>query len=407
MACMLDAARGMAGGWENFEAPLEARGEGMRFWYGLLGLLIISGAAAQSTSLEETFNEVEVAEDGLGPRFNLDSCGGCHSHPKLGGSSPASNPQVDMATAFGAQNVVPSFIKVDGPIREVRFKSDSQVHALFVITGRSDIPGDTNPPCTIKQEDFEKELQKDNVIFRIPTPLFGAGMVEGIDDGTISANRNNPANADRKGRLGIRGKLSIVNGRVGRFGWKAQHFDLEAFAGEAYNVEMGITNELSQDERELQPNCQYGPVPLNSPGPTPGQPSDVQLFAEFMRALPPPQSKPNGFGRSIFDKLGCDLCHTPELAGVQLFSDLQLHDMGEGLADRITQGNAGPREFRSAPLWGVGQRLFLLHDGRTRDLGEAIQAHASTGSEANEVIKNFQALTPKDQGALLDFLRSL
>jgi CxxC motif-containing protein (DUF1111 family) len=81
--------------------------------------------------------------------------------------------------------------------------------------------------------------------------------------------------------------------------------------------------------------------------------------------------------------------------------------MGEGLADRITQGNAGPREFRSAPLWGVGKRLFLLHDGRTRELAEAIQAHASTGSEANEVIKNFRALKPEEQGALLDFLRSL
>ena len=197
----------------------------MRFWYGLLGLMIISGAAAQSTSfedLEETFNEVEVAEDGLGPRFNLDSCGGCHIHPSVGGSSPAINPQVDMATAFGAQNDVPSFITKNGPIREVRFKDDNQVHALFVIAGRSDIPEDAHK-CNIQQEDFEKELQKDNVIFRIPTPLFGAGMVEGILDGTISANRDNPANADLKGWLGIRGKLSIVNGRVGRFGWKAQH----------------------------------------------------------------------------------------------------------------------------------------------------------------------------------------
>src|SRR5262249_52797952 len=160
-----------------------------------------------------------------------------HIHPSVGGSSPATNPQVKMATAFGAQNVVPSFIKVDGPIREVRFKNDSQVHALFVITGRSDIPSDANPPCTIKQEDFEKELQRDNVIFRIPTPLFGAGMVEGIADGTISDNPlfKDPANADLKIKLGIRGKLNMVNGHVGRFGWKAQHFNLEDFAGEAYN----------------------------------------------------------------------------------------------------------------------------------------------------------------------------
>ena len=376
----------------------------MRFWYGLLSLLIISGAAAQSTDLEETFNEVEITEDGLGPRFNLDSCGGCHSHPSVGGSSPAINPQVDMATAFGANNKVPSFITRRGPIREVRFKNDSEVHALFVISGRRDIPKEATP-CRIVQEDFEKELQRDNLSFRIPTPVFGAGLVEAIPNNAIRDNRD--ANADRKRELGIGGELSIVNGHVGRFGWKAQHFSLEDFSGEAYNVEMGITNELSPDEREQGPNCQYGPVPLNSPGPSPGQPSDVQLFAEFMRALPPPESNPNGPGRHIFDDLGCNLCHTPELARVELFSDLQLHDMGEGLADGITQGKAGPREFRSAPLWGVGRRLFFLHDGRTNDLREAIEAHASRGSEANAVINNFRALNPGDQRALLDFLRSL
>jgi CxxC motif-containing protein (DUF1111 family) len=298
----------------------------MRFWYGLLGLLIISGAAAQSTSLEETFNEVEVTEDGLGPRFNLDSCGGCHSHPSVGGSSPASNPQVAMATAFGAQNVVPSFITKNGPIREVRFKSDNQVHALFVITGRSDIPSDANPPCTIKQEDFEQELQKDNVIFRIPTPLFGAGMVEGIPDAAIRDNLR--ANADSKQKLGIGGKLpSIVRGNLGRFGWKAQHSNLVDFAGEAYNVEMGITNEVSKKEIEQNEDCQYAEIP-NSPKER-GVPSDVELFAEFMRVLPPPNSNAkDDSGRLIFDKLGCNLCHTPELAGVQLFSDLLLHDMG-------------------------------------------------------------------------------
>jgi CxxC motif-containing protein (DUF1111 family) len=381
----------------------------MRFWYGLLSLMIISGAAAQSTDLEETFNEVEVIEDGLGPRFNLDSCGGCHSHPSVGGSSPAINPQVAMATAFGAENTVPSFITRRGPIREVRFKTDSEVHALFVISGRRDTPTEATP-CRIVQEDFEKELQRNNLSFRIPTPVFGAGMVEAIPDDAISANRT--ADANLKDRLGIHGQLSRVNGHVGRFGWKAQHFSLEDFSGEAYNVEMGITNELSMDEREQDPDCQYGPLPLNSPGPTGEQPSDVQLFAEFMRALPPPP-KPNSNdpGSRIFDDVGCNLCHTPELAGVQLFSDLLVHDMGDGLADGITQGSVGPREFRSSPLWGLGQRLFFLHDGRTSDLGAAIQAHDNNGSdersEAHEVINNFRALNPSDQRALIDFLRSL
>jgi CxxC motif-containing protein (DUF1111 family) len=349
-----------------------------------------------------------VIADGLGPRLNLDSCGGCHSHPGVGGSSPAINPQVAMATAFGARNKVPSFITLRGPIREVRFRSDDQVHALYVISGRQDIPGDATP-CRIEQEDFEQELQRQNLSFRIPTPLFGAGMVEAISDAAISANRD--ADAGRKSELGIGGELSIVNGHVGRFGWKAQHFSLEDFAGEAYNVEMGITNALSLTEREQNTDCQYADIP-NSPEEP--RPSDVELFAEFMRALPPPDANAGEdvasedlAGRRIFDNLGCNLCHTPKLAGVPLFSDLLLHDMGEGLQDGITQGNAGPREFRSAPLWGVGQRLFFLHDGRAQDLREAIQAHGSEQSEANAVINRFQALTPGDQRALLDFLRSL
>jgi CxxC motif-containing protein (DUF1111 family) len=92
---------------------------------------------------------------------------------------------------------------------------------------------------------------------------------------------------------------------------------------------------------------------------------------------------------------------------VNLFSDLLLHNLGTGLADDIVQGDAGPDEFRAAPLWGVGQRLFFLHDGRTSDLLEAIEAHKSPGSEANRVILIFNALPAKQKQNILDFLRSL
>ena len=81
--------------------------------------------------------------------------------------------------------------------------------------------------------------------------------------------------------------------------------------------------------------------------------------------------------------------------------------MGTGLADGVSQGAANGREFRSAPLWGVGQRIFFLHDGRTTDLMKAIEAHASRGSEANGVINNFNNLSDRDQQAILVFLRSL
>jgi CxxC motif-containing protein (DUF1111 family) len=92
---------------------------------------------------------------------------------------------------------------------------------------------------------------------------------------------------------------------------------------------------------------------------------------------------------------------------VNLYSDLLIHDMGNGLADGVSQGQAGPREFRSAPLWGLGQRVFFLHDGRTSNLITAIRAHASTGSEANNVIASFLGLSESQKQDLLNFLRSL
>jgi hypothetical protein len=130
---------------------------------------------------KDVFQEVDAAADGLGPTFNLDSCSGCHSQPTIGGTSPATNPQVAVATLMGAKNVVPSFITANGPIREARFvrnrdgSPDGGVHGLFVITGRSDAPG-----CNIAQPNFAAELARNNVVFRIPTPVFGLGLVENI-----------------------------------------------------------------------------------------------------------------------------------------------------------------------------------------------------------------------------------
>src|SRR5882757_9296314 len=107
------------------------------------------------------FGETETVADGLGPRFNLDSCGGCHIQPTLGGSSPAVNPQVAVATAFGARNTLPSFITRNGPIREARFKSDGGVHSLFTVTGRND--GSANAStCNIAQEDFATNVANNN-----------------------------------------------------------------------------------------------------------------------------------------------------------------------------------------------------------------------------------------------------
>src|SRR5437879_5644320 len=220
-----------------------------------------------TTGLAE-FEEADTLEEGLGPRFNLDSCVGCHSQPATGGTSPAVNPQVAVATAFGALNRVPSFITLNGPVREARFKykpngtRDGGVHALFVISGRTDGTADASG-CSIQQDDFEAHLAAGNVTFRIPTPTFGSGLIEQIPDRAILANRN--ANALVKASLGVSGRPNQNgnDGTIARFGWKAQNKSLLLFSGEAYNVEMGITNELFQTERDETPNCYLVTTPNN------------------------------------------------------------------------------------------------------------------------------------------------
>jgi CxxC motif-containing protein (DUF1111 family) len=380
------------------------------------------------------FIQVEAVADGLGPRFNLDSCGGCHIQPAVGGSSPPpsiGNPQVVRAASMAPGNTVPGFLRHDGPVREVRFvknpdgSADGGVHDIFTITGRPDAPSG----CAMSQPNF---FDTGNMIFRIPTPTFGAGLLEAITDTTI---RNNLA-ADplgQKARLGIKGHVNTNgnDGTVTRFGWKAQNKSLLIFSGEAYNVEMGVTNENFPNEREENAGCAKNATPENASGFNVGStdPADILSFMGFMKFLDQPKPACGGAGepscdsanegRVLFATIGCALCHTPSLrTGVSstaaltgkmanLFSDLAVHHMGTGLADSVSQGTAGPDEFRSAPLWGIGQRAFFLHDGRTSDLLQAILAHDSPGSEADNVIDLFNALPGSLQQDILNFLRSL
>jgi CxxC motif-containing protein (DUF1111 family) len=389
------------------------------------------------------FNSVEETDEGLGPRLNLDGCVSCHSQPAVGGTAPAINPQVAFATAFGQRNVLPSFITRNGPIREARFKfnpdgtRDGGVHALFVITGRED--GSTSTAgCNIVQEDFATQVRNNNVVLRIPTPVFGLGLVEQIPASALIANltTNGPTNQG----LGISGRFNRNDndGTISRFGWKAQNQTVLLFSGEAYNVEMGITNELFQVEREQNPACQFATVP-NDVTTTDGEPNPAaavgghEKFAFFMRfvnAPIPSTTTPGGAtsinrGRTAFSNVGCAQCHTPTLRTgnstvaaldrkpVNLFSDLAVHNMGPGLADDVIQGRARGDEFRSAPLWGLGQRVFFLHDGRTNNLLTAIGAHRSAGnsqfpaSEANAVIDRFNAQPAATRQDILNFLRSL
>ncbi len=411
------------------------------------------------------FNEHQTVtgdNPGLGPRFNLDGCGGCHSQPAPGGSSPAAaifpnvgaNPQSQVianAVVSGSTNTIPFFVLANGPVREARFPfffnangtanvnaPNGGVEDLFTVSGRADAG-----VCSLTQPSFNAANAAGNLIFRIPTPVFGAGLMANIDDSTLL---NNQA-AQAGNGVGIAGAFNRNgnDGTISRFGWKAQNKSLMLFAGEAYNVEMGISNELFMQDRPLPGEDQLGRgLPANclnlaqvgypedithSDGTDASSvTSDVGLFNTFMEFLDQPTASttaPGGAasiarGRSLFSAVGCAVCHTASLptqpsrltaglggATANLFSDLEIHHMGTTLADNVSQGGAGGDQFRSAPLWGLGQRIFFLHDGRTNNLLAAIDAHASNGSEANTVEQNFDNLTAAQQQDLLNFLRSL
>lgn len=379
---------------------------------------------------DEPVPDVPQGHGGLGPGFNGTSCASCHSQPATLGTSPSPaspqvpqpNPQIAAATEMGAANTIPSFVTSNGPAREARFirsadgTLDGGVHNLFSIAGRSDAPG-----CNLHQPDFAAELSANNVIFRIPTPLFGLGLVDNTPDFVLKSNLS--GTADRRRDLGIEGRFNLSgnDGTIMRFGWKAQNKSLTIFAGEAYNVEMGISNDVMPNERNLAKGCLFNATPEDSHSQAGG--SDVDAFVDAIRlsAPPTPASSTSEIeaGRQVFDKVGCALCHSQTLTSSQSlytgmsnvqyhpFSDFALHHMGGNLADGVNQGMATGDEFRTAPLWGIGQRLFFLHDGRTSDLLDAINQHASPGSEANRAVRAFHNVSSTEQQDVLNFLRSL
>ena len=366
-------------------------------------LASVIGAAPDEYFLDgkSRFQEVESVQggnhNGLGPRFNSNSCASCHAQPAIGGSSPSTtafpfigpNPETLVTSENPTQNPFPSFITIDGPAREARFKfflnrdgsmnannPDGGVHDLWVISGRPDAGS-----CSISQPNFAHNLKIGNVIFRIPTPVFGAGLIENIPDENILANMN--MNAQLKNAMGISGhpNRSGNDGTITRFGWKAQNKSLEVFSGEAYNVEMGITNELfpneraSPDEAGLPANCRLNPTPEDATNMTAIQttdvPSDAVEFSMFMRLLAPPTpstTEPGGAtsianGSRVFTQIGCALCHTQtsqdrtlgihtelEQRKRQPLSDLLVHNMGSNLADGVSQGGAAGDGPHSAAL---------------------------------------------------------
>src|SRR5208282_5446538 len=382
-----------------------------------------SGILAFFTDGQTRFQEVETVSNsanvGLGPRFNSNQCSSCHATPAVGGTGAAVNPEFTFTNGpqprIAPDSATPYFITANGPTREARFPfffnnngmpntnaPNGGVEDLFTVTGRSDADH-----CVLQQPPFDEAGATNNIIFRIPTPVFGAGLIENLDDSTLLDNQASNLNNN----FGVDGTFNHNgnDGTISRFGWKAQNKSLELFSGEAYNVEMGISNEIFTQDRPLPEEDQNGtglpadclnlsgagyPEDTTNFSATTGAdqfatnasiPSDVVQFAMFMRLLAPPPTGGvvlNGSpvsatsikrGEALFKSVGCATCHNSAIKSTQpssltaslskqpvdAFSDVGIHHMGTGLADNVSQGGAGGDQFRSAPLWGLGQRIFL------------------------------------------------
>src|SRR6202451_736808 len=306
------------------------------------------------------FQEVESvssgANNGLGPRFNSNQCSSCHAQPAVGGTGAAVNPQFSFASnGVAPGSTTPYFITANGPTVEARFPfffnsngspnykaPNGGVKDLFTVTGRSDAGS-----CNLPQPSFSTAGQYNNIIFRIPTPTFGAGLIENLDDSTLLTNQAKNLNND----VGVSGTFNHNgnDGTISRFGWKAQNKSLHIFAGEAYNVEMGISNLLFPQDRPLPGEDGSGgtgstglvstclnlsgtgyPEDSSNPGSTGAAIlDDVSAFANFMRLMAPPptggvvlngssvSSSSISTGSSLFVSTGCATCHNPSPGSTQ------------------------------------------------------------------------------------------
>ena len=339
----------------------------------------------------EDFQQVDVPESGLGPIFNNVSCVACHSVPAIGGSSAI------LETRFGRS--------VNGQFDPLTHLGGSLLQQFAIDPGYQEvIPPEANVTAQ-----------------RQATPLFGLGLIEAVPDGAILQY------AECRKPDGITGRPAIVpdvasgQQRVGRFGWKAQQATLLAFAADAYLNEVGITSRLfpqgnaPNGDTSLLAVLDLVADPEDEVDPVSGN-ADIDTFAAFMRFLAPPPQLPLSdsadSGQTLFHQIGCATCHTPSLQTgtnsvaaldrkpVPLYSDLLLHDMG-ALGDGIAQADAGPREMRTAPLWGLRASAPYLHDGRAATAEEAIRGHDGEGRYPRE---RFLRLSPTQRQQLLDFL---
>ncbi|MEM9481134.1 MAG: di-heme oxidoredictase family protein [Verrucomicrobiota bacterium] len=380
--------------------------------------------------------------DGLGPLFNARSCSSCHVQDGRGRPPTETESSVGLLIRLSLPGTNPH----GGPRPHPVYGAQLQALALPDVEPEAKVEvkwnevetgafpdGETfslrRPEFTLRDFAYgtpEEELLQSP---RVAPAVFGLGLLEAIPETDILK----AADPDDEDGDGISGKANFVwdekhqSKRLGRFGWKANQPDLHQQSASAFHGDIGIRTELFPGDTVTVSQREKIGKDLHEPEPE-ADARVLERVTTYLRCLAPPARRDvndpvNLRGEQLFHELNCAKCHVPtnqtgevegfvELSGqtIHAYTDLLLHDMGEGLADGRPDFDASGREWRTTPLWGIGLQetvnghTFFLHDGRARNLTEAILWHAG---EAKESAKTFRKLSKEDREALLKFLNSL
>ncbi len=392
-----------------------------------------------------------TARDGLGPLFNTNACQNCHikdgrGHPP----APDAQSAVSMLVRLSIPDA-PAYAKIIeqlGVVPEPVYGGQLQDMAIPGVLPEGKVRVEYTPVPVRFKDGTEIELRKPSLNItqlgygpmhpdtrfsaRVAPPMIGLGLLEAIPDEAILAN----AEAQAKEKNGIAGRPNQVwddaqqKTVLGRFGWKAGQPNLNQQNVHAFSGDMGLTTTLRpmDDCTDAQTACKQAPSGNGPEGEPEVSDNILRLVLFYSRNLAVPARRDVGTpevlaGKSLFFQAGCQSCHTPkyttaanaaepELANqvIRPYSDLLLHDMGDGLADNRSEFQASGRDWRTPPLWGIGLTQAVsghtqfLHDGRARNLLEAVLWHGGEAQAAQQQVLSFNA---EQRAALLAFLNSL
>jgi len=361
-----------------------------------------------------------TARDGLGPLYNANTCANCHPsngrgtlYNKNGSFARSLIPKPSYDPIYGSQ------IAING-IHGVKYeaKTDIKFEEIKVAFPDGEIDTLLKPVYGLKDLQYGPLDEKTVLSFRLAPSLNGLGLISQIRDEDILKNED----PDDKDGDGISGRANFIYSPItkkqelGKFSWKANITSLKHQIADAANNDMGLTTSYYQNENctKFQEECNKAPKARDAIDLTDQRLEAIQFYLEKRKTYSQKLTKNKGY--EIFKKIGCVNCHMDSFetnTGIKFtpFTDLLLHDMGEGLADGKIEGKASGSEWRTAPLWGLSlhekinnKKPRLLHDGRARTFQEAILWHDGEAKKAKETYMN---LKKEDRKELLEFLKEV